>query len=558
MDQFKQFIKHHKEVFPFTIFVVTTLIILIITITLTQSNQDTRSRAASGTCTVDEPLVLDSSEQEFLSILNAHRTSINKGELRASEKLTNAAQWQAEDMIENNYRSHTDSTGRSAQDRLVQCGIAGGAGENIVWSTVSAQDAFNKWINSPGHKVNMESGTYSQIGIARKSEGSTWVWVNTFSTGNDGTTPDLEDPNTPIPTATATVTPTPTSPVEPINCGTQIHTDTTTDFIPLNCAIEAANTCQSTLIGIDQTMNRLGLVTRGVTDYDFNKNLSGKCKLHFIVRLQEVLEFPSHWPDEDKEKLTSMQDELEETEGACVFNQNNDLVNFLSITKNESWTGDVDPNSPDYVFKNAQCSGSFFDTINDFILTPTSQPLPTPTLSITPNPTPPANPKTVKFSFKIPGIGGNTSLGENPYPYKGFDAIIGIIDSQEKELLDLRIAAVGFESNNYTFTSEADFDESILLPDNFIWITIPKANIHQIIIKSIPQGESLNIPTLLFRTGDFNFDNEFDLNDYIDLVSCIKGIQCFYGFEFYDLNLDRKVDVLDLNILYRAIRDFNQ
>ncbi len=402
MHKYKKIIATHKELTIFIVFVVTTLSILTITLVLVQSNQDTRSSAASGTCTADLPISLDIVEQEFLVILNNHRESLGRQRLRASETLTKAAQWQAEDMIEHGYRSHTDSTGRGAQQRLAECGIGGNSGgENIVWSTTSAQNAFDRWMASPGHKANMEDARWSQIGISRMLEPqNTWVWVNTFSIGNDGTEPDLDN----------TTDPTPTPPV-------------------------ATN--------------------------------------------------PTSSPQ------------------------------------------------------------------------PTNQPLPTPTLSITPNPDPPANPKTVKFSFRIPGVGGNTALGENPNPKQDFLVAVGVVDSLEEDLLDFRAATVVFDNTNFTFNSEVDFDESILLPDNFIWITLLKSNVHQIIIKSLPQGEAINLPTLLFRMGDYNLDTNFDLNDYIDLVSCIKGIYCFYGYEFYDINLDGKVDIVDLNILLRSIINFN-
>jgi len=58
--------------------------------------------------------------------------------------------------------------------------------------------------------------------------------------------------------------------------------------------------------------------------------------------------------------------------------------------------------------------------------------------------------------------------------------------------------------------------------------------------------------------GDINSSNSVDLNDYIDMVACIKRIRCTPDEISIDLNDDSIVDILDLNILLRAIRDFNQ
>jgi hypothetical protein len=404
MHKYLEFIKHNKEISSFALFVVITLTILTITLILVRTNQDTRSRAASGTCTIDEPLIIDLVEQEFLRILNAHRVSINVGELRLSQTLSKAAQWQTEDMIANNYRGHVDSTGRLAEQRLIDCGINGiTAGENIVWSTVSAQDAFNKWMNSTGHKENIEKGSFSQIGISRMNEGGTWVWVNTFSSGNDGTTPDLEDPSTPTATPTESQIPTATP--------------------------------------------------------------------------------------------------------------------ALTITTTP--------------------------------ISPTLSPSPSPNL------TPPASPREFNFSFRIPGIGPNVSIGQNPNPVdKDRFIIFLVVNSDESEALDFRFVNASYEPSTSLYRGTVVLDENTLLPDNFLWVFLSNSSVHKIIVKSLSTNNT--IPTLLFRLGDFNLDQKFDLNDYIELIACIKKIRCTPHEGFFDLESNGIVDVVDLNILLRAIRDFNQ
>lgn len=417
MHKFKKLINKHKEIFSFAIFVTTTLAVLTITLILVRTNQDVRSSAATAPCSLTNPIIIDLTEQEFIEILNNHRQTLGAGPLRISENLTKLAQWQAEDMIENNYFNHIDSLGRNYQQRSKDCGVNSGTiSENLANGANSATAAFNAWqASTDGHKENMENAMWSQTGIARVASGGQVRWAQTFGTGNDGTTPELEDPNTPTatPTLTPTQTPDPTSTIAPT----------------------------------------------------------------------------------------------------------------------------ASPTPPDSI-------------------QPTSLPSTSPSL------TPIVAQRTVNFSFKIPGIGPNISLGENPKPQPNKLTIcITIRDSLRRFLsLDTRCLPADFDARTYLFPVSTKIDESLLQPNNFIVIEIPRGNSHDIIVKSLPQNNPLTIPTLLFRLGDFNNDDFYDLNDYIDLVSCIKKTtRCTNDAgEFYDINLDGAVDSVDLNILYASIRDFNQ
>lgn len=178
---------------------------------------------------------LDSTELEFLDLINQYRSTNGLTELTLSTNLNRAAHWMGDDLGTNAYFNHTDSLGRSPYGRAIDCGYPAGAGENLAagaaWS--SAQSAFNAWQNSPGHNANMLGAYYRQIGIARvQVSGSpyTWYWVTNFGTANDGTggggggstptntptststsLPQATNTPTNTPTSTPTKTPTPTS-----------------------------------------------------------------------------------------------------------------------------------------------------------------------------------------------------------------------------------------------------------------------------------------------------------------------------------------------------------
>lgn len=121
----------------------------------------------------------DSEELAFLSLINNYRTQNGLGTLTISTNLNRGSAWMTEDLATNNYFAHTDSLGRSAYQRAIDCGYPSGAGENLAaggaWS--SAQAAFNAWQNSPGHNANMLGQYYKQIGIARfYLAGSQYGW----------------------------------------------------------------------------------------------------------------------------------------------------------------------------------------------------------------------------------------------------------------------------------------------------------------------------------------------------------------------------------------------
>ena len=108
----------------------------------------------------------------------------------------------ANDLIANNYFSHTDSLGRDPGTRMASFGYpaSNGWGENIAAGFNDASDTLNQWINACdanasgtctyAHRVNMLEPYYKVMGIARAySPTSTygWYWVNDFGVAVDAT-----------------------------------------------------------------------------------------------------------------------------------------------------------------------------------------------------------------------------------------------------------------------------------------------------------------------------------------------------------------------------------
>jgi uncharacterized protein YkwD len=108
-----------------------------------------------------------------LCLLNAERARYGLRSLKLNKRLSRAAGQHARDMARRNYFSHDSLGGRSFLDRIRLAGYLRGArrwsvGENLAWGTHgrSAPGAIAAmWMNSPGHRANILSASFSEIGI---------------------------------------------------------------------------------------------------------------------------------------------------------------------------------------------------------------------------------------------------------------------------------------------------------------------------------------------------------------------------------------------------------
>ena len=70
------------------------------------------------------------------------------------------------DMIDKKYFSHTSPTYGSPFDMMQSFGLKfSAAGENIAYGQKTAAEVMNTWMNSAGHRANILSEAYTQIGI---------------------------------------------------------------------------------------------------------------------------------------------------------------------------------------------------------------------------------------------------------------------------------------------------------------------------------------------------------------------------------------------------------
>src|SRR5581483_902814 len=159
---------------------------------------------------------------QVVSLINQHRASIGEGQLVTSPTLSASAVWKARHMAQFDYFDHDDpgpptatTPARTFADRLQTCGYPYGAGENIAEGFPDAQSVVDAWLNSPGHKANIENASYvaTGVGVAEGSNGEVY-WVQDFGVvADDGSPPPPPPP--PPPTTTSAPLPTTTAPPPP-------------------------------------------------------------------------------------------------------------------------------------------------------------------------------------------------------------------------------------------------------------------------------------------------------------------------------------------------------
>ena len=120
--------------------------------------------------------------EEVLRLVNEARAQEGLSKLTLSDKLVEAAQIRAEELPEE--FSHTRPDGASCFTVLSEVGVRYMAtGENIAAGQPTPADVMDSWMNSSGHRANILSGNYSQlgVGVCKSSGGYGIYWVQLFT-----------------------------------------------------------------------------------------------------------------------------------------------------------------------------------------------------------------------------------------------------------------------------------------------------------------------------------------------------------------------------------------
>lgn len=104
---------------------------------------------------------------QILILTNESRTANNVSPLALNTSLNQAAKNKADDMLANNYFSHTSPDGRKPWDFVKRSDYTYILiGENLAMNFIAAADAHTALMASPSHQKNILNPKYSDIGLA--------------------------------------------------------------------------------------------------------------------------------------------------------------------------------------------------------------------------------------------------------------------------------------------------------------------------------------------------------------------------------------------------------
>ncbi len=112
---------------------------------------------------------------QVIDLTNKERQKNGLAPLKADPSLSRVAQAKTNDMNAKRYFSHTSPTYGSPFDMMRDFGVTyRTAGENIAMGQPTAQQVVNAWMNSEGHRKNILSPNYTNIGVGFTKTGNYW------------------------------------------------------------------------------------------------------------------------------------------------------------------------------------------------------------------------------------------------------------------------------------------------------------------------------------------------------------------------------------------------
>lgn len=148
--------KNLKRVVLFFIFFT-----FIFSIILSTTSKATAVENESG----NQIIAISDEEQEVLNFINEYRNENGLEDLTIDAKLQETAKIKAEDLVKNNYFSHTSPTLGTPFELMKSQGIRYKiAGENLA-GNISSEKAVEAWINSKDHRENILEKSFHKTGI---------------------------------------------------------------------------------------------------------------------------------------------------------------------------------------------------------------------------------------------------------------------------------------------------------------------------------------------------------------------------------------------------------
>jgi uncharacterized protein YkwD len=121
---------------------------------------------------------LPAGTRDFVTLMNAHRVEVGCSPLIWNARVAEVAQAHSEDMVARKFFGHDNPEGDSPFDRLEEAGVAySRAAENIAYGFPDAGGVLEGWLDSPGHRANIENCTLTEHGVGLENTHWTHLFI---------------------------------------------------------------------------------------------------------------------------------------------------------------------------------------------------------------------------------------------------------------------------------------------------------------------------------------------------------------------------------------------
>lgn len=115
-------------------------------------------------------------EREVIRLVNVQRAQYGLQPLTENWELSRVARYKSEDMAQSHYFSHTSPNYGTPYQMMRSFGLTyRSAGENIAYGQRTPAAVVDAWMNSSGHRANILSASYTQIGVGYYAGGNYWT-----------------------------------------------------------------------------------------------------------------------------------------------------------------------------------------------------------------------------------------------------------------------------------------------------------------------------------------------------------------------------------------------
>jgi len=121
-------------------------------------------------------------ENEVIRLVNVERAKVGLPALKANWQLSRVARYKSADMANKGYFSHNSPTYGTPFQMMENFGLRfSAAGENIAYGQRTPEEVMRDWMNSPGHRNNILSRSFTEIGVGlAKNKNGVCYWTQQF------------------------------------------------------------------------------------------------------------------------------------------------------------------------------------------------------------------------------------------------------------------------------------------------------------------------------------------------------------------------------------------